>query len=227
VVKYSEIGLVARRWLQVGPHRVEVFVKHYPWRRRLAVIADLFRASRARRTFKLGHQLLAREVPTALPLAYIERRVGRVLIESILITEAVPRSVELRAFVQDELEKLPPRQRTRLRQSMAAGIGQVIARMYRAGWVQRDLKAPNVLVQHDGQGRPTLTFIDLDGVRSGGRDRFRPLIRLNDGLWGFDALTLSDRLRVLRSYLGPRTDWKPIWREILEGTLNRRRGRGQ
>ncbi|MCG3181693.1 MAG: 3-deoxy-D-manno-octulosonic acid kinase [Phycisphaerae bacterium] len=227
VVKYSENGIVSRRLLQVGPHRIEVFVKHYAWRRRLAVVADLFRMSRARRTFKLGHQLLARDIPTALPLACLERRVGRLLIESILITEAIPESTHLERFTMVRLALLEEELRTRLRQSLARQIGSVIARMHEAGWVQRDMKAPNILVQLDPRtGENRIVFIDLDGVRPGRLDLFRPLVRLNDGLWGVVSLTRTDRLRVLKNYLGGQGDWKKSWEAVRRMTLNRRRARG-
>ena len=226
VVKQSEAGLVARRVFTIGPHRVVVFVKHYRWRRRWAAVADLFRKSRARRAFKVGHQLLARDVPTALPLAHLERRVGRVLIESILITEAVPDSMHLEQFVTRELANLPEAPRVHVRQMLARELGRAIARMHRAGWVQRDMKAPNVMVQYDpGEDHCRITFIDLDGLRPGPRDRFRPLVRLNDGFFAATAVTLSDRLRVLRSYLGDANGWKGPWRTIHQATLARRRSR--
>ncbi len=227
VVKLSETGAVIRRTLRVGSLTLTVFVKHHVSRRRFfGRIIDVVRKSRGVRAFHIGHMLLAREVPTALPLACLERRFARVLGESILITEAVPDSVHLERFVIERLPRMPAGDRARVRQALARQVGRSIARMHRAGWVQRDMKAPNVLVQCDGPERVRVTFIDLDGLRTGRRDELRPLARLNDGLWSTSGVTLSDRMRVLRAFLGEQGDAKFAWRAILRATLARRRARG-
>lgn len=118
--------------------------------------------SRAVRAFELARELRAAGVPTprawaALEgprdaLLVLERRPGRDL-DQLLRARA--------ALVAD------PARRDALWRALAA----TVARLHAAGFRQRDLKAPNVLVELEepdvsgGSSPPKLALLDLDGVR--------------------------------------------------------------
>jgi len=86
------------------------------------------------------------------------------------------------------------------------------------------MKAPNLMVTWPAphEGRPRLTFIDMDGIRyvrrASERHRLRAIVRLCASLLGSPACTSSDRLRFLQRYLmGPgrsTAQWKQYWRAI-------------
>jgi hypothetical protein len=75
------------------------------------------------------------------------------------------------------------------------------------GYSQRDLKAQNILVQPTGrrQSAVNLYLIDMDGVHEVGHltteQRAKNLARLNASFFDMPAVSMTDRLRFLRSYL--------------------------
>ncbi|MDD4891443.1 MAG: lipopolysaccharide kinase InaA family protein [Phycisphaerae bacterium] len=209
VYKDSPSTQVVRRQIQVGPHRLDVFVKRYPFRWRLAAVVECLRRSRAKRAFRAGHALLMRGLPTVLPLACLERRVGGVLVESVLITESAADALPLHRFVREQLPGQPPA----VRRSLADRLGAAMATLRSAGFVHRDLKTSNVLVR-DAGGRADLLLIDLDGLRRIGVTDVRAVRRLAEGVRGLPNLTRTDRVRVLRSFLGPVGDWRGLWRRV-------------
>lgn len=204
---------VVRRVLRVGGHCLDVFVKHYPWRARLAALVEGFRRSRATRAFRDGHHLAMHGLPTALPLACLTRRMGPVLIESVLITESAVDALPLHRFIREQLPALPPHDAFCCRRTVAEQIGQAIATLFAQGWLHRDLKTSNVLVHCDGQSAEVI-LIDLDGLRWLGLTRSRALRRLAAGVADLPGVTRTDRLRVLLSFLPAGGEWRGLWREM-------------
>jgi len=231
VVKDSPSSLVVRRRLRVGPTELDVYVKRTRRKRAVRWLTDLFRRSRALRAFRLGHQLLARHIHAALPLAALEKRRGRFLLDAILITEAVDSSLHLNKFLNRHLgdgpngDPLAPRHRRRLAKQVLWQLGRLIRRLHQAGFAHRDLKASNLLVRWDGSVRrpPAVIMVDLDGLRRvhyvSARQQFRGLMRLNVSLLECPVVNHAGRLRMLLGYLrrvgSGRIDFKPYWR-VLE-----------
>src|SRR5204862_7794589 len=118
-------------------------------------------------------------------------------------------------------------------------LARVLRAMHDRGVSHRDLKAPNVLLEHGTD--PVL--IDLVGVRTRVRlsstRRAKELARLNASFASNPAVTNATRLRFLRAYLriGPRlappkesaagtgrrsnADWKNWWGVILRATAEK------
>jgi tRNA A-37 threonylcarbamoyl transferase component Bud32 len=136
---------------------------------------DMFRSGRASRALKNAWRLEAAGVRTPRALAATEVRLGRWPRRAYLITEAVAGAKTLEELL-NRGESVPPRLVRRL-----AGL---IARLHRAGYSHRDLKATNVLIDHHLQ--PWL--IDLDGIRGvwigGRRRRLKDLARLAGAISG-------------------------------------------
>jgi tRNA A-37 threonylcarbamoyl transferase component Bud32 len=242
IIKDSRSSLVVRRKLRIGEHELDVFIKRprrKHWRR---VVTDLFRPSRALRAFYLGHSLLARHLYTALPLAAMERRRGPILVDSILITEAVtagraaddghPVGLHLNRFLNRYLgpgrkeDALPVHQKNRLAQQVLWQLGRLVRRLHEEGFAHRDLKATNLLVHWSGgdQEPPAVILVDLDGGRYVGhvsaRQEFRGLMRLNVSLLECPAVSHAGRLRMLIGYLRRpgvgRVAFKPYWRQLQQ-----------
>ncbi len=228
VVKDSASSLVVRRTLRVGPHAVEVYVKRARRKHRIRWLTDLFRPSRALRAFRLGHSLLARRIHTALPLAAMEKRRGRLLVDSILITEAVDDALHLNKFLtrylgnHTEGDALEAPARKRLAQQVLWQLGRLLRHLHQNRFAHRDLKAANLLVHWQGEPAvsPELTLVDLDGVRQvchlSARREFRGLMRLNVSLLECPVVNRAGRLRMLLGYLRRpgvgRINYRPVWR---------------
>ncbi len=229
VLKDGRSGLVVRRRIMVGPHRLEVFVKRPRRKHFWKIIVDCFRPSRPMRAFKLGHALLTRRIATALPLAALERRFGPVLLDSILITEAVncPR---LHDFLNAYLARPPTggaslsaSEQMALAQAVLWQMGRLLQKLHDNRFAHRDLKANNMLVRWSPGESPQIVLVDLDGLRRRPvmtqKRRFQGLMRLNVSLLKCPVVNRAGRLRMLLGYLrrpgAGRINFKPYWR-VLE-----------
>ncbi len=238
IVKDSPSSLVVRRRLRVGDAELDVYVKRPRRRHRRRWIADMFRLSRALRAFHMGHALLARHIHTALPLAAMERRMGPLLLDSILITEAAdggadaPEAMHLNRFLNRHLgpsrkgDPLPAEQRGHLARQVLWQLGRLLRRLHEEGFAHRDLKGSNLLIRWDGSPDtpPAIILVDLDGARRvrrvTARQEFRGLMRLNVSLLECPPVSHAGRLRMLIGYLRrpgmASVPFKPHWRQLQE-----------
>ncbi len=169
--------------------------------------------------------LINRDLPTAHPLAVVERfAAGLIRRDSLLITEFVPDSVDLETLLTRDVAAIAPAVARRVRNRLIDETARLLEAFHERGFAHRDLKAPNLLVtwRPPFEGRPLVTLIDMDGIRYVGRptdeQRSRALARLCVSLLDSPGCTRTDRLRFLRAHLtGPgRTarQWKRRWRAI-------------
>jgi tRNA A-37 threonylcarbamoyl transferase component Bud32 len=239
IVKDSPSSQIVRRSLTVGPHRLEVFIKRLRRKFVRRVAVDCFRRARSVRAFKLGHALLNRRISTALPLAALERRVGPVLMDCFLITEAVD-APNLREFLHTRLgsrpktgARLTAAQQQRLAREMPWQFGRLVQRLSDDGFAHRDLKAGNLLIRWSPGREMEVILLDLEGLRrsyglDGGRC-FKGLMRLNVSLLECPAVNRTGRLRMLMGYLRRpgywRVEFKPYWRILEEWSARKLRRR--
>jgi tRNA A-37 threonylcarbamoyl transferase component Bud32 len=171
----------------------------------------------------MGHGLIERQLPTPRPLAMIHRYCGHLLpMEGYLVTEKVPDAWGLPEAVQATRDP----KRIRL---WAERLARWVRRMHDRGVSHRDLKAPNILLQHatTDPANAAPVFIDLVGVRVSSRAvpwprRAKDLARLNASFLAMPHITRTERLRFLLTYLrtGERVlDWKKWWRAVSGATL--------
>ena len=104
------------------------------------------------------------------------------------------------------------------RRVVAERLGAQIDRLARAGVVNRDHKASNIVVRFDEAGLPEPVVIDTVGIRRADprAARVRMLYGLVIELVGIGALpSAPDRMRVVRSAMGgTRADRKRVWRAV-------------
>jgi len=230
VFKDSGSGRVIRRKMTVAGHQLDVFIKQPLQKRRWKIILDCLRPSRPMRAFSLGHSLLTRRIATALPLAALERRIGPVLLDSVLITEAVD-AQRLDGFLETWLSDQPKNdaplavnQRRVLGRQVLWQLGRLVQRLHDNRFAHRDLKATNLLVRWSPGQSPEIVLVDLDGLKRRpmmtAKCRFQGLMRLNVSLLKCPAVNRAGRLRMLMGYLrrlgSGRIAFKPYWRTLEE-----------
>jgi len=218
--KDSHSATVSRGVLPTPSGELAVIVKRplaRNWRRRLR---HLLAPSRSRRGWKMGYALLNRDLPTARPLAYLERRLGPWVRDNLLITEAIDGARPLDEHLRAVHAVSSPRDWFRHKRALSGLLARQLRRLEERGFVHRDCKARNVLVVTQPALR--LVWIDLDGMRRAGvltrDDRLRALARLHVSLLETPGLTRTDRLRFLKAYLvrfGSRPDaWRDLWPKL-------------
>lgn len=179
----------------------------------------------------MGHALLHRDLPTARPLAILERRLGPFVLDSILVTEAIPGAVDLESFLRIERPRRSNREWTELKRELIALLVRECRRLQERAFHHRDCKASNLLVAQLPHLK--LLWIDMDGLRRrkrlGSKDRLRPLVRLHVSLLDVPGLTRTDRVRFLRAYctrFGMSQDaWRSLWPDLVHASEQKRRAK--
>jgi serine/threonine protein kinase len=196
-------------------------------------LRDLVRPSPASRSWRMGHALLDRRLPTPRPLVVVHRRRFGLSWEAYLLAEKVEGACELHDHL-DRLGKLPSRDRRTSFLDCLGRIARLVRDLHRRHVSHRDLKAANILVGPGG----AVTLIDLVGVRTlrrlGGPRRVKDLTRLHASFRADPRVSRTDKLRFLATYLDwalvGRDGWKAWWRAVAQATQakvarNQRRNR--
>jgi hypothetical protein len=218
--KESHSACVRRGLLSLESRSVPVIFKRpraRNWRRRLS---RLLTTSRSSRGWRMGQALLNRHIPTARPLAVLERRRGPLVLDSILITEAIPGACNLESWLR-QAHAASDADLWRLRKRQIADLlAQQLRRLSEQGFVHRDCKAANVLVI--SQPRPRLLWVDMDGLRRARRpskaQELRALAALHVSLLNVPGLNRTDRVRFLKSYTArfgaDSRAWRVLWHRL-------------
>jgi serine/threonine protein kinase len=177
-------------------------------------IVNLLRPSSALRSWKNGHVLIARGLPTPRPVLFLQRRRWEFPTVGYVLFERIDDAWHLHETVA--------RVDTDSLQQIVDLLARWIRIMHDRGISHRDLKAANILVTADGRCQ----FLDLDGVRIhrrvGRPTRVRDLMRLNASFLSSPRVTRTTRLRFLRTYLlwglNGKEGWKSWWKEVDQAT---------
>lgn len=245
IVKDTPSVLVIHRRIQVDGHWLDVYLKRPRRKQAAKVILDCVRPARSIRAFRLGHALLTRRIMTAMPLAAFERRLGPVLLDSVLITETVE-AADLRSFLSTHLNPpggwlvprtpttqgpmMPSRQYEMAREVLRQ-LGRLLQRLHEHHFTHRDLKGSNLLARWLGDEGMDVVLLDLDGLKFRwfvtAKRRFKDLMRLNVALLECSAVNRAGRLRMLTGYLRGSVargiPFKPYWRTLEEMSDEKRR----
>jgi hypothetical protein len=218
--KESHSGLVTRVALAHPEGALQVIAKRPQARNGWRRIIQWLPPSRSRRGWRIGHALLHRDIPTARPLAILERRFGPCAPDSVLLTEALPGALDLETYLHEKHLALPRDEWLRLKREFSTQLVRHVRRLFDCGFAHRDCKASNILVVQHPERK--LLWIDMDGIRRRrfGRpaDPLRALTWLHVSLLRVPGLTRTDRLRFLQAYAArfgaPHDAWRRLWRAI-------------
>jgi len=236
VLKESHSGRVCLAVLDALDGPLRVVAKRPVPRTVLRRLIAWFGPSRNRRAWRRAWALAHRDLPVARPLAYVERRLGPIRTDGLLLTEFVPGAADLEAFLLQVAAAAPQPGPRRIKDGLIDAIVRLLADLHERGFVHRDLKAGNLLVQPASSEstalplRPHLTLIDMDGIRRARtffNRRIRPAsfrgldraaVRLALSLADCPIVTRTDRLRFLnrclRATARMKTAWKDHWRSL-------------
>lgn len=189
-----------------------IHVKRYNYQGIGYALKDLFRTSRAMRVWIVANSCVMRGISVARPIAYLERRRSRVLLDSFLVTETVEGQT-----LSDMMRNCG--QRLRDKRALIRDLGRYISQMHHRQVANRDLKEVNLIVSRQKADRYLFSIVDFDGLRVGPvsrRTRIKNLARLNHNFLPSREVTRTDRLRFLTAYLSARNSaqWKTYWRRI-------------
>ena len=212
------------------PHILEgtqesLYIQRYNYQNRLYALKNLFRPSRAKRVWKVSQKLVDCNIPTPLPISFLELRKGRLLIKSFFISQKIDGALDLQAAFQQLLTERSLHD-TKQKKSLIQQVAHLVRSLHDCGICHRDLKASNILVQRIAEQAEKVYLVDLDGARihkgTPEKGRIRDLARLNASLFYTRGISTTDRLRFLHNYLrtsrAHHTIVHTYWKTIAEQT---------
>ncbi len=151
VLKDGRTSLVSQTKLGNG----DVVIKRYNHKSLLHSVRHTLKGSRARHCWLSANRLMLLGIPTARPLAYMERRRGLLIWESYFISGYVE-GQRFHDFLQSD------RSETERAEAMA-DVSRVLSDLAEHRITHGDMKRSNILISRDG---PVLTDLDAMTVHS-------------------------------------------------------------
>ena len=159
-------------------------------------------------------------IPSAVPLAAIERRYRGVLTKSFFISEEITGGKTVDAYWRDDLQFLPGAAGVRQRRDFLVRLGQLFQMLHGHEIYHNDLKDANILAAPRQQAT-AFFLLDLEGVRQyvrlSKKRRLKNLVQLHRTLGRY--LRGPDKLVVLKHYLGNSFAERSIRRQWIKNIL--------
>jgi hypothetical protein len=159
-------------------------------------------------------------IPSAVPLAAVERRYWGVLAKSFFISEEITGGKTVDAYWRDDLQFLPGAAGVRQRRDFLVRLGQLFQMLHGHEIYHNDLKDANILAAPRQQAT-AFFLLDLEGVRQyvrlSKKRRLKNLVQLHRTLGRY--LRGPDKLVVLKHYLGNSFAERRIRRQLIKNIL--------
>jgi tRNA A-37 threonylcarbamoyl transferase component Bud32 len=247
ILKNSRTSTVAETTMLVCGRPSQVIYKRFNCKKWFDPWLNLFRPSRAWRSWQAGQHLASRGISTPCNLAFLARKHSFwtrpfswfLPHETYLVTIKQENVATLAEYGRQVLRQLGDAEsHARVRQLNLA-LARLVRALHERSLSHRDLKASNILIHLDAlDSSEPFSLIDLSGVRLMNpvpfNRRVQNLARLSVSLSAVPGRTRTESLRFLRAYLpwglSPLSDWKHVWRTTEKAIMakrarNRRRGR--
>jgi hypothetical protein len=156
-LKDEPSGEVLTGEIHLAGRPVRVIVKRPMRKQRWREMFNIGWYARAPRTWLKAWHLVALGLPTEYPLLLMQRKVGPVVQDALLVSELVPGTILARLSLND----LSPAHR----RSLLHRCGAALRRIEHFGLSHFDAKSHNWIVTTDVDGSPRPVMIDLDGIR--------------------------------------------------------------
>jgi tRNA A-37 threonylcarbamoyl transferase component Bud32 len=196
---------------------VPVCLKRYRFLGALYAIKNIFRKSRAMKSWVAANSLMVRGLETPVPLAIVEKKWGPFIIESFLITQWLQEAEELNDYISRQLVSTSGHRK----KDFIMALARVIRKLHTQGIYHADLKSNNILVTDRENDGWKFYFVDLDRVYLNIKPTFyqraNNLAQINASV--SSIMTAKDRLNFFYHYAKGTTffeDRKKYYRKILE-----------
>ncbi len=151
--------------VEVNSLQLRMRIKRWGGGGLLAAIGRKFRPDNARRLFHMGHALVTRRIPTPLPLAALEKRRFGLVLEEILITEALPQAVSLEEFARQSAPQAAPETAARMKVLAEKLLLSLHQDGFSLGAADPRFRLDDLLVETDPAGQPRAVLGDLEAVK--------------------------------------------------------------
>jgi hypothetical protein len=148
---------------------IDIVVKEF-FTRGLNRMKTLFLPSKAQKAWLGGIALMERNIPTPVPVAYLEKDRSPFIDESCYFSVLEEEVEEIRHLFR----RLPPEELSSLVQSLACHLSLC----HKKGILHRDLSDGNILVRREGKKKQTFFLIDTNRIRL--KKRLGPMKRVKN-----------------------------------------------
>lgn len=177
-------------------------VKQYRHVTAWGTIKNCIRRSKGKISWIAANELFRRRISQVRPLAYIEKRLFGLLVESYFFMESPDDYLEMDRYLIKSFGNSPSGDALQRKRAFIQEFARCIGRLHKADLYHGDLKTCNILTR-ELPGGWEFSFIDLDAVRLGTevtvRRVLKNLVQINCSIPGF--LGYADRIRFLERYL--------------------------
>lgn len=180
-------------------NQLQIHIKHYLTRSWFDIIKNCFRKGPGRRAFEAAVMLRRNGFDSPEPLAFIERHIGPLRMDNILVTQSVLNTTQL-GTVLASLAKIKSPAALKQKRQIIRQFAAVVGQMHKMGIFHGDLRLGNVLVAGNDEERK-FCFVDNERTQKyrilPTRLRVKNLVQVN---MYRNGITNTDRMRFWAVY---------------------------
>jgi len=192
VLKRTAVGDVLAGEIVLAGHPIPVVIKRPRRKFWYRYINEIGRGTRPRRAWVKAWQLVVRNIRTAWPMAYMEKRVLGYAVDALIVAERIGEH-DLSRMDLNGLE-------AGKRETAFRRVGRLLRRLEGSGLYLYDSKASNWIVKEDEKLGPVPYIIDVDGLRLTRRSPRGGLQRLLRSLCERPEFTREDASALYTGY---------------------------
>lgn len=212
LVKATHTRSVAK-FTNTSNNNVILYAKRHKARNWLKIIVTLFRKTKSRREWEIGFKLIERDIVTALPIIYAEKKIGPFVKEDFLVLKGIDKAVDVKNAL---LQCSSYQQKRDFTRQLAAYFRYI----HHTGFYHDDCSSEHILVEKGAvQFDSNFYLIDLDNSKL---LRTVPFEKRAKNIFQFfrsiNKKIFSNSLRVLflKEYISNKTDTYLLRRYMIK-----------